>query len=92
MLSLCRRAGKLVCGESSCEKALSSQTAFLVIVAEDASDNTKKKFENKAFYYNVPVVFQGTKKELGKAIGKDFHAVIAICDENFAFKINDIIK
>ena len=92
MLSLCQRAGKLVSGELSCEKALQNKTALLIIIAEDSSNNTKEKFTNKAFYYNIPVVLAGTKEELGKSIGKDFRAVIAVCDENFAVKINELLE
>ena len=42
MLGLARRAGKVVSGEFSVEKAVKSGKAYLVIVAEDASDNTIK--------------------------------------------------
>ena len=92
MLSLCQRAGKLVSGEFSCEKAMQDSSALFIIVADDASENTKEKFKNKAFFYNIPIVEKATKEELGKAIGKDFRAVIAICDENFAKKINEVIN
>ncbi len=92
MLSLCQRAGKLVSGELSCEKALQNGSALLIIIAEDSSDNTKEKFINKAFYYNISAVSIGTKEEIGKAIGKDFRAVIAVCDENFAVKINELLE
>ena len=44
MLSLCQRAGRLVSGELPCENAVKSGKAKLLIIAEDASANTKKKF------------------------------------------------
>jgi len=89
MLSLCQRAGKLVSGELPCEKALKNSSAYLIIIASDASENTKSKFNKKAFFYNVPIVEFGIKETLGKAIGKDFRAVLAICDKNFAIKIKN---
>ena len=82
LLSLCQKAGFLLSGESNCEKNINK--AHLVLVAIDASDNTKKKFENKSFYYNAPYVLYGTKSELGQAIGKENRAVIVITEENFA--------
>ncbi len=91
MLSLCRSAGKIVSGELSCEKALQNSSAKLIIIASDASENTKKKFKNKSFYYNIDIAECGSKDELGKTIGKESRAVIGICDENFAVKIKEYL-
>lgn len=41
MLGLAAKAGKVASGEFSTEKEVKSGNACLVIVAEDASDNTK---------------------------------------------------
>ena len=35
-------------------------------------------------FYEVPLYFYGTKEALGRAIGKEFRASIAIIDENLA--------
>lgn len=35
-------------------------------------------------YYQVPILFTQTKEELGKAIGKEFRASVAVLDEGFA--------
>jgi ribosomal protein L7Ae-like RNA K-turn-binding protein len=56
----------------------------MVIVSEEASDNTIKKFSNMTDFYDVPFVRFGTKEELGHCIGKEFRASIAICEENLA--------
>ena len=45
-LGLATKAGKTQSGEFCTEKSVKSFQAFLVIVAEDASDNTKKMFTN----------------------------------------------
>ena len=42
MLGMAARAGRIESGEFSTEKAVKSGRGRLVIVAEDASDNTKK--------------------------------------------------
>ena len=55
-----------------------------MIVAEDASENTKKKFQNMCEYYKVPIRFYGDKDTLGHAMGKQFRASLAVLDEGFA--------
>ena len=89
MFGLAARAGRIASGEFQTETAVKDKTAYLVIVAEDASDNTKKLFHDKCTFYNVPVINLGSKEELGYAIGKEFRASLAILDEGFA---NAIMK
>ena len=84
LLGLCMRAGKLKSGEFAVLEAIRAHKAELVIVSEDASDNTRKQFNDKCKYYNVPIVFFGTKEELGHAIGKDVRTSLAITDKGFA--------
>ncbi len=52
----------------------------LVIVADDASDNTKKKFQNMCDFYQVPIYFYEDKDTLGHAMGKEFRASLVILD------------
>ena len=59
-------------------------TAYLVIVSEEASGNTKKKFQNMCSFYQVPVYFYGTKLELGAAMGKEFRASMAVTDQGLS--------
>ena len=66
------------------EKAVKSGSAYLVIVAEDASDNTKKEFFNMCNFYHVPVCCYGTKEQLGHAMGKEMRASLAVTDEGFS--------
>ena len=84
MLGLAARAKKVASGEFSVEKAVKSAKAYLVITALEASDNTKKKFQNMCEYYQVPMKIYGTKEQLGSAIGKEMRASVAVLDENFA--------
>ena len=84
LFGLATRAGRIVSGEFQTEAAVKDQTAYLVVVAEDASDNTKKLFHDKCSFYKIPVVILGTKEELGHAMGKEFRASLAILDEGFA--------
>ena len=84
MLSLAMKAGKVVSGEFQTEEAVKGQKAFLVIVATDASDNTKKKFHDKCSYYGIPVRDAGSKDALGHAIGRASRATVAVTDRSFA--------
>ena len=84
LISLAMKAGKTVSGEFSTEKAVKSGKARLVVVSEEASDNTRKMFTNQCTYYRVPICFFGRKDELGHSMGKEFRASIAIMDEVFA--------
>ena len=74
MVGMAMKAGRVVSGEFSAEKAVKEGKAFLVIVSEAASDNTKKKFRNMCTYYEVPMYIYGTKEELGHSMGKEFRA------------------
>lgn len=82
-LGLATKAGKIQSGEFSTEKSVKSGKAALVIVAEDASDNTKKKFKNMCTFYEVPFYIYGTKEALGACIGKEFRASLALEDTGF---------
>ncbi|NLK20804.1 MAG: 50S ribosomal protein L7ae [Epulopiscium sp.] len=91
MLGLCQKARKLLSGEYQCEQAIKSEEAKLVIVAEDASANTKKLFKDKCNYRNIPLYEFGTKKRLGKAIGKEERASLAVTDKNLSYKIRQLL-
>ena len=84
LIGLATKAGKTVSGEFCTEREVTSGRAALVIVAEDASDNTKKKFQNMCEYYKVPIYFYEDKDTLGHAMGKQFRASLAVLDEGFA--------
>lgn len=83
-IGLATKAGKTESGEFSTEKAVKSGKAWLVILAEDSSDNTKKKFQNMCSYYEVDYAVYGDKVSLGHAMGKEFRASMAVTDEGFA--------
>ena len=84
MIGIAAKSGNVVSGEFSTEKAVKTGSAFLVIVSEEASKNTKKHFTDMTSFYEVPIYFYGDKESLGRAIGKEFRASLAIVDENLA--------
>lgn len=87
LLGLCTRSRNLVSGEFAAEGAVKNGSACLVIVATNASANTKKLFKDKCSFYEVPCFEYGTKESLGHAIGKEIRASIAVLDEGFAKSI-----
>lgn len=84
LLGIAMRGRNLVSGEFQTENSVKDGSAMLVIIAEDASANTKKLFHNKCSFYEVPVYEYGTKAELGRAIGKDFRSSLGVCDAGLA--------
>ena len=55
LIGLATRARKVVSGEFSTEKSVKSGRSRMVIVSEEASDNTKKMFTNMCAHYKVPI-------------------------------------
>ena len=68
LIGLATKAGKTVSGEFSTEKSVKTGKGLLVIVAEDASENTKKKFRNMCSFYEVPIFFFSITSLLPAAI------------------------
>ena len=84
MLGIAAKSGNIKSGEFSTESAVKEGKARLVIVAEDASDNTKKKFQNMCEFRHVPYAVYAPKEMLGHCIGKEFRASVAVTDEGIA--------
>ncbi|MFG6340356.1 MAG: ribosomal L7Ae/L30e/S12e/Gadd45 family protein [Lachnospiraceae bacterium] len=87
MLGLAARSRNVVSGGFATEAAVKGGTAALVIIAEDASGNTRKKYSNMCGFYEVPCAFHGTKAVLGHSMGKEERSVLAVTDEGFADSI-----
>jgi len=92
LLGIAMRGRNLVSGELQTLEAVRKGSAMLVIIAEDASDNTRKLFSDKCSYYEVPVYFFGTKEMLGRAIGKDVRSSLGVCEAGLAEKIIELLK
>ncbi|OIJ09944.1 50S ribosomal protein L7 [Anaerobacillus arseniciselenatis] len=91
LLGLAARARKLVTGEELVVKDIRKKNVHLVIVANDASDLTKKKLQDKCKFYNVTLKFVADRQELGMAIGKHERVVIGVTDQGFAQKLLSIL-
>ena len=91
MLGMAQRAGAVKSGEFMTWNSVKDGSAFLVIVAADASDNTRKQFSNMCEFYKVPVRFYSDMETLGHSIGKEFRASLSVTNEGLAAKILSII-
>ncbi len=83
LLGLAKKAGQLLSGDETCERTIKSGKAVLVVVADDASENTKDKFKSMCNYHSVPYREYGLKLELGKYTGKEIRAVVSITSKDF---------
>ena len=84
LVGIATKERKVVSGEFMTENAVKSGDAMLVIIASDASDKKKKKFSNMCEFYKVPLRVYATKDELGRAMGKEFRASLAVTDKGLA--------
>lgn len=82
-LGMAMRAGKLITGDEIVLKAVRQKAVSLVIIAGDASDNTKKKFRDKCNTYSIQLAEAFDREQLGKAIGKPERVVLAVTDVQF---------
>lgn len=90
-IGLAQKAGRLKSGEGACENTIAKGGAQLVIISEDASENTIKKFSNKAKYYKVEYYVKGPRRDLSSAIGKANRPVVVITDRGLAEKIKEFL-
>lgn len=90
MLGLAKRAGKVSTGAFICTKMIKAGRAKLIILAGDASENTKKAISDSCRFYNVRLIEYSDMAELGHAAGGGERAVVSVNDYNFAKAILDI--
>ena len=82
-IGLCMRARGLVTGEEIVCEEMRKGHVYLVFLANDAGQNTKKAIINKANFYNVEIIDKYSSYELSQAIGKNNRMVIGVTNKNF---------
>ena len=85
LLGLCKKGGMLVIGEEPVEAVARARDARVLLLAEDAADNTLRRVRHFAeagdcLWLRIPY----TKEELGRALGRTSCALLAITDVGFA--------
>lgn len=90
MLSLARRAGKLVLGFDRVAEALRDGKGKGVFCTADLSEKSRKELSFTAQKYGMqPVVLAVTMDQVQHACGKR-SGVIALCDEGFSKKLSQL--
>ncbi|MDR1210219.1 MAG: ribosomal L7Ae/L30e/S12e/Gadd45 family protein [Clostridiales bacterium] len=84
LLGLAQKAGKLKTGEGAILSAIRSGGAKLVVVAPDASDNTRKIYRDKCSFYGVPIREALPRETLSRAIGRSNRPAAAVTDEGLS--------
>jgi len=92
LLGLAQKAGKIASGEVAVEHAVRAGKAKLVMIAADASDNTKKSYRDLAAYYRVAYHEALSKDELGHATGRPSRAALAVTDAGFGRAIGEALR
>lgn len=88
MLGLAQRGRRLLSGQDVVEREMKVKEFSLIIIAENASDNTKKRFCRLSEKRGIPFFVWGDSKELGRALGKEVRTVIGITDKRFSAEIH----
>ncbi|HLS99911.1 MAG TPA: ribosomal L7Ae/L30e/S12e/Gadd45 family protein [Acholeplasma sp.] len=83
-LGLAYRAKKTVLGTDEVVASLQKGELYLVLLANDAGPNTKKKISDKTKTYQVELNEQFSSLELNKALGRENVKVIGIKDKGFS--------
>ncbi|WP_411844088.1 YlxQ-related RNA-binding protein [Salinicoccus sp. HZC-1] len=92
LLGIAKRAGKLTTGEEKTIESIRNQSAKLVFVASDASNNTSKKVRDKCSYYNIPLIDKYSNMELSQATGASNRVALSIADSGFSRKMLELME
>ncbi|GAB1475233.1 hypothetical protein MASR2M70_00650 [Bacillota bacterium] len=83
-LGFAKRSGNLISGYNSCLYCIKRGQAQLILITEDLSDNTKKKFLSVAESAGVKLRVNGTIDTMQEMTGEIGRGIYAITDENLA--------
>lgn len=85
-LRLALKAGAVISGGNTIEMELAGGRIVLLLLSDDASENTADRVQSWARRLNVPLVQALTQDEIGHVLGKDPRAAVAITAHAFARK------
>ena len=90
-LGIARKGGNVSIGFDSTKISIEKNKSFLVIIALDASDKTKKNIKFICDKYNCKYIEFGEKELLGKSLGRKVVSVLSITDKNISsYLINNV--
>ena len=94
-LGLCARARGLIFGVPMiCDSMRTKGKPKLVLMAEDVSENTRKRLQDKCSFYDVPLMCLPVDTiTLAHAVGKTASlGAVGLTDENFCRLVTDAIR
>ncbi|MDO5085876.1 MAG: ribosomal L7Ae/L30e/S12e/Gadd45 family protein [Erysipelotrichaceae bacterium] len=91
LLGLAKRAGKIVLGQTTLD-AILKKKVHLLFIANDASDNTIKRYTDKANSYKIAYSLEFNSEYLSNAIGSYNNMVIGITDVGFADRFKELLR
>ena len=92
LLGISAKAGKITFGADACQEGVAKRNIYILFVANDASDRTKKNFEKLCVENKIGIVKELSMHEISKAIGKNNKAIVGIKDKNLANAVLKIIN
>ncbi len=91
LLGLAQKAGRISAGEMA-QQAVKDRKAHLLIIAGDASGNTREKLVRMAENAGVSWALYGDMESLGHAVGKADRACLAVRDRGFAASLRGLLE
>lgn len=91
LLGLAARAGAILPGTERVREAARSGEARYVVVAADASDNTRDKLLPMLEARGVPHVLAYDRFSLGDAVGRGPLGAVAVADVSFAERLRELL-
>lgn len=94
LLGLARKSGKIVSGTNlvTGELKRKPRSGAMILIAEDASDETCRKIESAAEGSGVVIEQFLTREAIGQAIGKGLRSVVLVEDTGFVETLSRSIK
>ncbi len=90
-LGLCTRAGQVTFGQDACVGAVRSEKAALVLLDEESSENSRKRFLDTCRSHATPLYILEAGS-IARAVGKDDRKVVAIKYGTMADKLLALLQ
>ena len=87
LVGLARRAGFAVVGTQAVRDAARRGELSVVVVAEDATENARRRIRGMMERSELQVVAGGTRSSLGQAVGRSEVVVVGIRDRGLGSRI-----
>ena len=90
-LGLCTRAGKLVSGQEACVDAVRRHSVAVVLLDEEASDNTRKRVSDACKTHGV-LLYGMEEDMIADSTGKEGRKVVAVQNGGMAKKMLALLQ